>query len=494
MAREVSNQRTQSYLIKFARGGRPLDHGFDKRGWTEGPPAPGRVNFYPGKTTDDPNQGTLYIAMIKEFRAGIEKLRMDGHTPVFKGFLWMQGEADTRRVEAARRYAANLRRLIRRVREDVGAPEMPAAFGRVLPQEAPRLANRKAGILEIHRQMAAADMGSGLNDAIGRTRMVETKDFELLSDKVHFSSNGLLKLGSAFSDAIDEASRSGQRFEIWGQNVPGFPDDFQHQAPDRYNPEHLSELTRAYLTYFPARKTDASGPSVIVFPGGGYRVLADLKEGDRVAQFLADQGFQAFVLRYRVSRKQSTKPFQFPGPLYDARRALAFVKQNSTEFQLDPEKIGVVGFSAGGHLASMAATRFNDALPGELEGQEKVRPAFAGLIYPVATMIGEGRHRGSAQALFGKSPKEEELVAASPEKRVTQDSPPLFIVHNEFDPVSAIPSLKLALAAQAAKADCELHIYPSKTHGFGMGSVNDSDRTEPARIWPQLFVRFLKRL
>jgi acetyl esterase/lipase len=298
------------------------------------------------------------------------------------------------------------------------------------------------------------------------------------------------------SIVIGAEAQSQQVLQVWSGSVPGFPEDFEHKAPVRVDSERITEVSQATISVFRASEPNENHASVVIFPGGGYRILADLKEGDRVASFLAEQGFTSFVVRYRVS-KSDDKAFQFPGPLYDARQAIRYLKTNAEEFDIDPDKLGVMGFSAGGHLASMAATRDQDEIEGELIPDEMtdvdLRPAFAALIYPVATMAGPSAHGGSKRALFGDSPSEEELIAASADRRMSETSPPLFLIHTEFDPVDSAATLRLALAAKEAKVKCELHLYPTGGHGYGMKRPEDTELTNPVIAWPELMVKFLKR-
>ena len=282
-----------------------------------------------------------------------------------------------------------------------------------------------------------------------------------------------------------------ERIPIWDGQVPGFDADFEHQPMVQLDPERVGEITNGTISIFPAAEPNKNHVSVLIFPGGGYRLLADLKEGDRVATYLAEQGFTCFVVRYRVSRTNE-RPFQFPGPLYDARQAMRYVRANAEKYDIDPDKIGVMGFSAGGHLASMAMTRYADELEGELVDPEtsdiSLRPAFGVLIYPVTTMVGPAAHGGSKRVLFGDSPSEEELIAASPERRLTEESPPMFLLHTEFDPVvSSLGTLELAIAAKKANVDCELHLYPMAGHGYGMGRKGETEKANPVNAWPELW-------
>jgi Carbohydrate esterase, sialic acid-specific acetylesterase len=189
------------YLIKYHASGMPLHHGWHGDKWVGGDPAPGRRTFYPGEKADDANAGTLYAAMVKQFRAGVTHLNEQGHTPTVRGFVWMQGEADAKQKESATTYAASLSRLRKRLAEDMTtAPALPFVFGQVLPHEPPaaRFTHRK----EIREQMAACDSASKKPEAMKNATMVSTDGFPLLPDTVHYDAAGQLKLGKAFAAAM----------------------------------------------------------------------------------------------------------------------------------------------------------------------------------------------------------------------------------------------------------------------------------------------------
>lgn len=189
------------YLVKYHASGMPLHHGWHGNQWAGGEPQPERRNFHPGENPDDPNQGTLYRAMLARFQAGLDQLREDGRKPNIRGFLWMQGEQDSKHPESATNYAASLKRLRARLAADLGAaPELPLVFGQVLPYE-PAL-ERFTHRTEIRAQMAAADMESGKPEAMARTRMVSTDGFGLVADTVHYNADGQLRLGRGFASAM----------------------------------------------------------------------------------------------------------------------------------------------------------------------------------------------------------------------------------------------------------------------------------------------------
>ncbi|SHK11531.1 Acetyl esterase/lipase [Rubritalea squalenifaciens DSM 18772] len=475
------------YLLKYAASGMPLNPGWNGNKWLGGKPGPKRTNFYPGLTPEDPNKGRLYRAMLDRFQKGIEAIKAEGHTPVIKGFVWMQGEQDSKNEVSANSYAKHLKLLRDRLAEDVKVSRLPMVYGQVLPHEPAleRFTHRE----NIRSQMAAADMASGKPEAIRLAKMISTDGFTLLKDTVHYDANGQLKLGSEMAKAMNHLQGSGKQSNLWPDRVPGFPEDFEPQAHKQLDPGHITETSQPTITVYPAMGKP-TGQALVIFPGGGYRVLADMKEGENVAAYYAARGITSFVVRYRVT-KGSNEGFRFPGPLLDARQGIRIAKASAENYGFNPEKVGVIGFSAGGHLASMCATRFGDSFEGELNTDISVKPNFAALIYPVASMVAPSSHKGSRHALFGKDPQSEDLKAASPELLVKKDFPPVFIAQNQFDPVDAKLSFILAQAYTAAQVPCELHIFPGKDHGYGMGRPGQTEAQNPAIAWPELLHKFI---
>nr|MCU0874651.1 sulfatase-like hydrolase/transferase [Pirellulaceae bacterium] len=197
------------YLIKYYASGMPLHHGWGGNQWLGGEPQPGRRNFYPGERADDPNQGTLYREMTAQFQAGVRRLRQQSRKPDIRGFLWMQGEQDSKHPDSATSYAASLRRLRQRLAADLEtAPDLPLAFGQALPYEPalPRFTNRT----ELRAQMAAADMDSGRPEAMPRTKMVSTDGFGQADDTVHYNADGQLRLGRGFAAAMKVIAAKGK--------------------------------------------------------------------------------------------------------------------------------------------------------------------------------------------------------------------------------------------------------------------------------------------
>lgn len=282
---------------------------------------------------------------------------------------------------------------------------------------------------------------------------------------------------------------SAQTIQLWPDGAPGFSKNFVHKKFTQVDPERISDTSHPFMRVFPADPAKATGHGLLVLPGGGYSILADKKEGDRIAKFFARKGITSFVVCYRVARKGGEKGYQFPGPLLDARQAMRHVRKNAAKYKISPNKVGVVGFSAGGHLSSMVGTRYNDKLTGDPVSDISVKPAFTAMIYPVVSAIEPYSH-GCTRKILGKNPSDQEKIALSAERLITKGTPPMFLVHNQFDPVKSLNSIALAEAATKAKVPCELHLYPAKEHGFGMGTKGK----DLAADWPNLLEKFIKRI
>jgi acetyl esterase/lipase len=226
---------------------------------------------------------------------------------------------------------------------------------------------------------------------------------------------------------------------------------------------------RPSLEAFTAPRAAGAGPAtaVIVLPGGGYQRLAVEKEGIAAARWLVERGADAFILRYRFGPR-----YHHPAPLLDVRRAIRMVRARAKELGVAPDRIGVWGFSAGGHLASAAATLFDDGDPNAADpiDRQSSRPDFAILSYPVIFMReGPTTHAGSRHMLLGDQPPAALGEELSTETRVGPRTPPTFLFHtNEDHSVPAENSVAFYLALRAAGVPAELHIYQSGGHGVGL--------------------------
>jgi acetyl esterase/lipase len=244
---------------------------------------------------------------------------------------------------------------------------------------------------------------------------------------------------------------------------------YPHGAPNAVGRESGDVPT---LTPYPAN--DPDGSSVLVFPGGGYANLAR-HEGEPVAQWLGTLGVTAFVVHYRLGPR-----YRHPAMLQDAAYAVRTIRAMSREWKLDPTRIGVLGFSAGGHLAATISTQFDDGDPSSSDPIAKVssRPDVSVLCYPVITLSGPSAHLGSRKRLLGDNPTPEQIDEMSAEKRVTAKTPPAFIFHTADDPgVPVENALMYASALRANKVPFELHIYEHGRHGVGLAKDDPILRT-----------------
>lgn len=226
--------------------------------------------------------------------------------------------------------------------------------------------------------------------------------------------------------------------------------------------------------YTPAKP---NGVSVIICPGGGYERLSIDHEGEEVAKALNKVGITGFVLKYRLPN-DSIMEDKTTGPLQDAQQAIRMVRQQAKAWSLNPAKIGIMGFSAGGHLAATAATHFNMIIDlSLLKDTTSVRPDFTILIYPVISFDDAIAHKGSKNKLLGKDPSPKLVKQFSNELQVTKRSPQAFLVHAGDD--GSVPvenTIRYYQACIKNKVPVEMHLYPKGGHGFGMYNKTTSDK------------------
>jgi acetyl esterase/lipase len=273
--------------------------------------------------------------------------------------------------------------------------------------------------------------------------------------------------------AIAAAQGAGVVIPLWPEGVPGAKPG---GGEERLENNRLSNVHEPTLTYYPAPRESATRAAIVVCPGGGYQILAVGHEGVDIANRLNAMGVSAFVLKYRL------KEYGHPAPLQDVLRAIRIVRSRAAEFGLAPDRIGVMGFSAGGHLAATAATLFDapEGRTGAALDAVSARPDFAALIYPVISFAGPAAHTGSRRNLIGETPAPALIEHLSPERQVTKNTPPAFLVHTAED--KGVPlenSLAFYQAIRAAGGSAELHLYEKGPHGFGLGQG-----LGPASDWP----------
>jgi acetyl esterase/lipase len=261
---------------------------------------------------------------------------------------------------------------------------------------------------------------------------------------------------------------------LWPEGVPNARAD---AVPEEVVDERVSRVHVPTLTYFPAPAASATGTAVIVCPGGSYLRLAIEKEGYAYARMLNGFGVSAFVLKYRLVE------YGHPSPLQDVLRAIRLVRSRATEFSIDRDRIGVMGSSAGGHLAASAATLYDaaDGRAGASIDATSARPDFAVLLYPVIAMNGPHVHAGSRRSLLGENPSDALVSRLSVEKQVTKATPPVFLVHTGDDATVPVEnSLIFYQALHDAGVEAELHVYEKGGHGFGA-----APGLGPTSGWPQ---------
>lgn len=274
------------------------------------------------------------------------------------------------------------------------------------------------------------------------------------------------------SHPVDTAHGAREWFLLWPEGAPGAQGALPQDRP---------KLTVYRAT---ARVT---GAAAVVCPGGSYRHLASDHEGKQVAEWLNSLGISAFVLQYRVGPR-----YRHPTPYLDAQRALRLVRSKAASFGIDAARLGIVGFSAGGHLASSVATRFDAGRTEAADPVERVssRPDFMVLGYPVISLASPHAHRGSLTSLLGDAPDPVLARELSGENRVTAETPPAFLFHTADDPVVPVEnSLAFFGALKAAKVPTELHVFAHGPHGVGLAG------DDPVlSAWPGLCAAWLEAM
>jgi acetyl esterase/lipase len=281
----------------------------------------------------------------------------------------------------------------------------------------------------------------------------------------------LLVLAAALASAQSLPITDGQVIRLWTGSAPGALGSDDSDIP-------------ALTAYLP-RTMAASTPVVIICPGGGYRNLASNHEGRQVANYFNSFGMAAFVLRYRLGPR-----YHHPIELGDAQRTIRTLRSHATQWQLDPARIGIVGFSAGGHLAMSTSTIFDAGDPRAADAIDRVssRPDFVVLGYPVISMVAPWTHRGSKTNLLGDAPDESLARKLSGELAVTKETPQTFIFHTADDPAVPVEnSLHYFLALRQAGVPAEMHVFEHGPHGVGL--ANDNPALAP---WSTLLANWLR--
>ena len=270
---------------------------------------------------------------------------------------------------------------------------------------------------------------------------------------------------------------SGQKTELlWPNGAPGAKGNEEADKPS--------------LTICLPPKETATGTAVVICPGGGYGHLSMDREGQQIADWLNSIGVAGFILKYR----HGGNGYRHPAPLQDAQRATRIVRSRAKEWDIDPERIGIMGFSAGGHLASSAGTHFQQNYYDVKDAIDKTscRPDFMILLYPVITLDDSFTHSDSKRNLLGENPDRELVENLSNEKQVTPETPPTFLVHSDEDKTVPVEnSIYFYLALRKAGVPAEMHIYLKGSHGSAIEKKYGLISTWPERCADWMNVRRL---
>jgi acetyl esterase/lipase len=281
------------------------------------------------------------------------------------------------------------------------------------------------------------------------------------------------------SVATAQAPGEPRTYPLWPKGAPGAVGETEKDTPK--------------ITVYLPKSDTATGASVVICPGGGYAMLAKGHEGQQVAEWLNSIGVAGIVLEYRLGPR-----YRHPAMLQDAQRAIRTVRARAAEWNLDPKRVAIMGFSAGGHLASTAGTHFDSGKPGAEDPVERqsCRPDRLILIYPVIAIATPYGHSGSKNNLLGDNPAPELVASLSNETQVSKDTPPTFLAHTNADgPVPAENSILFALALRKAGVPVELHLFEKGQHGLGLGVGAPEFRVHPDpafKAWPKLCETWLQ--
>ncbi|MBO9623591.1 MAG: alpha/beta hydrolase [Sphingomonas sp.] len=280
-----------------------------------------------------------------------------------------------------------------------------------------------------------------------------------------------------------------EHFKLWPGSPPGAPNPLPKNdftVNGKFRELWLRGVSEPMVAvYRPARP---DGRAVLSIPGGGYRFVSIENEGIDVAKALTPHGITVFVLAYRLPGEGWAN--QWDVPLQDAQRAMRLIRSRASEFGIDPAKLGIVGFSAGGHLGADLATGHADPVYTPIDAADRLsaRPFYAGLVYPVVSFVTAGFEPASAAMLLGDNRDAAILARHTPADRITAQTPPIFLVHAMDDGTVPIAQSLLTIdKCRAAKVPVEAHLLEQGGHGFGALHL---PADAPGRLWPDVFARW----
>jgi acetyl esterase/lipase len=279
--------------------------------------------------------------------------------------------------------------------------------------------------------------------------------------------------------------------KLWPDGIPGSKADPSYIEKITTTEGRITRCEKVVtpdLTVFLPSPEKANGAAVLICPGGGYGVLAFDHEGNAIAKWLNDNGIAGIILKYRLPSDKIMIEKSI-GPLQDAQEAMRVIRRNAVSWKINPDKIGVIGFSAGGHLASTLSTHYAEKVY-DVKDNTSARPDFSLLIYPVVSFDTVITHRGTRNNLIGLKPDVKQVQRFSNELQITADTPPAFLVHSADDPaVPVMNSIGYFKGLQKNKIPVELHIFQKGGHGYGLSPNGGTESS-----WPDLCIKWMKQM
>jgi acetyl esterase/lipase len=382
------------------------------------------------KATDEATKTTPYDTAIRRAKVAMN----DG---TIKGILWHQGESDSNE-KSAPKYGNNLEQTLGRMRDDLGNSDLCMVLGELGPHtlaknEWAKVVNNEIKTFGRRFDHCASVSADGLKDK---------------GDQTHFDSASAREMGRRYAEAMLklQALPEAPVVRLWPE---GLPDGKPLEKPEETKVARTAKVSDPRMYVYLPSKAKANGTAVVICPGGGYNILAIDKEGHRIARWLNELGVTAFVLKSRL------KDYKQPSPLLDAQQAIRTVRGRAAEWGIDANRVGIMGFSAGGHLAGATS----NAKPVDLTHERYMafnaidcRPNFSILIYGVLPQPGD------------KWVKEMYTPIV-----ITEATPPAFLVTTKDDPIPAQLSIDYGAACRKVNVPAEVHVYEKGGHGYGLG-------------------------
>lgn len=371
-----------------------------------------------------------------------------------KGILWHQGESDSSE-KLAPTYGARLEQLMGRLRDELG-DEVPIVVG----QLAPFKTRDNAWAQKVNEELTYFPF------RLANCAVASSEGFVHKGDNVHFDAPSAREFGRRYAEQMKrlQALPAPAEFKVWPL---GLPDGAPLAKPEEKKIARVRSVSEPTLRVYLPAKEKATGAAVVICPGGGYGALAIEKEGYNVARWLNTLGVAGFVLKYRL------KDYAQPSPLLDAQQAIRIVRERAGEWGVDPKRVGVIGFSAGGHLAAAASTSAALPIPGEKYRRFDAidcRPDFSVLVYGVLPQTGSTWAKDMYTAL-----------------EVTQKAPPAFLAHAKDDKIPCQLSADYAAKLQGLNIPVELYLYETGGHGYGLGQSGGE-----ASLWPSRCAKWME--